>query len=222
MPARSGLEVYEPMLRLASQRSPEVHRGLEEIAMGQPDLALVFLQHAGGADFTSAVNRFLEQDPNLQTLSNEQKTRFFTLWGDRGDGEEMARAVEAHPDWLGHAWRAMAKYHANRSDFRSAFQVVRRFGETPAMPEDAAGSSIDQLQQALHASPENYGVGYRLYREQMREGRIDDALMTARHFTDLASCPPYFHFLEAEAWAAKENWERAWKALEKFQAAGKK
>ncbi len=65
-------------------------------------------------------------------------------------------------------------------------------------------------------SPDDYGVGYQLYQAQIREGKTDDALMTARHFTDLASCPPYFYFLEAEAWAAKENWERAWKVWEKF------
>jgi hypothetical protein len=53
----------------------------------------------------------------------------------------------------------------------------------------------------------------------MSEGKIDDALQTVRHFTDLASCPRYFHFLEAEAWAAKENWERAWQGWEKFQTA---
>jgi O-antigen ligase/tetratricopeptide (TPR) repeat protein len=216
---RSG--VYDQMLGLASQQSPTVHRGLEEIGMVHHDLALVYLQHAGGADFTTALHRFLEHDPNLQTLSTEEKSRFFSLWGDRGEPEEMARAVEAHPDWLDHAWRAMAKYHSNRNDFQSAFRVVRRFGETPPMPEDAVRSSIDQLRKAFHAAPDNYGVGYRLYREQMREGKIDEALLTARHFTDLPSCPRYFYFLEAEAWAAKENWERAWKAWEKFQAASK-
>jgi O-antigen ligase len=214
-------DVYEHMLGLASQRSPAVHRGLEEIGMVHHDLALVYLQHAGGADFTTALHRFLERDPTLQTFSIEEKSRFFSLWGDRGDPEDLARAVEAHPDWLDHAWRAMAKYHASRNDFRSAYRVVRRFGETPPMPEEAVGASIDQLRQALHADPDNFGVGFRLYREQMREGKIDEALMTARHFTALASCPRYFHFLEAEAWAAKENWERAWKAWEKFQMAGK-
>lgn len=213
--------VYAQMLGLASQQSPTVLRGLEEIGMVHHDLALVYLQHAGGAEFTSALHRFLEQDPNLQTLSTEEKSRFFSLWGDRGEAEEMAGAVEAHPEWLDNAWRAMAKYHSKRNDFQSAFRVVRRFGETPPMPEDAVRSSIDQLQQAFHAAPDNYGVGYRLYREQMREGKIDEALQTARHFTDLPSCPRYFYFLEAEAWAAKENWERAWKAWEKFQAASK-
>jgi tetratricopeptide (TPR) repeat protein len=211
--------VFEQMLFVSSQRSPTVHRGLEEIGMVHHDLALVYLQHSGGAEFTSALHRFLEQDPNLQTFSNEEKSRFFSLWGDRGDPEELARAVEAHPDWLDQAWRAMAKYHANRKDFQGAFRVVRRFGETPPMPEDAVRSSIGQLQQAFHAAPDNYGVGYQLYRQQMREGKIDEALQTVRHFTDLASSPRYFHFLEAEAWAAKENWERAWQAWEKFQTA---
>jgi hypothetical protein len=215
------LEMYGQMLALASQRSPAVRRGLEEIGMTQHDLALVYLKGAAGAGFMTALHRFLEHDPDLQTFSADEKVRFFLLWATRGDLNELAREVETHPDWMRHAWRAMAKYHASRNDFRSAFEAVRRFGETPPLPAAVAGSSIDQLQKAFQATPDNYGVGYQLYREQMLQGRTDDALMTVRHFTDLANCPPYFHFLEAEAWAAKENWERAWKASEKFQAAAK-
>ncbi|MEP6699260.1 MAG: hypothetical protein ABJB09_05970 [Verrucomicrobiota bacterium] len=45
----------------------------------------------------------------------------------------------------------------------------------------------------------------------------DDALMIARHFTEHAGAPRYFYFLEAESWAAKGNWERAWEAWDKFQ-----
>jgi tetratricopeptide (TPR) repeat protein len=111
----------------------------------------------------------------------------------------------------------MGKYQASRKDFRGAFEIARRFGETPPLPEAAASSSIEELRKAFHAAPDNYGVGYQLYREQMRAGKIDEALQTVRHFTELVNCPPYFHFLEAEAWAAKENWERAWQAWEKFQ-----
>jgi tetratricopeptide (TPR) repeat protein len=215
------LEMYGHMLALASQHSPTVRRGLEEIGMANHDLAIIYLQGAAGAGFMTALHRFLEHDPNLQTLSNDEKIKFFSLWAERGDLNELAHDVGTHPDWMSHAWRAMAKYHASRSDFRSAFEVVRRFGETPPLPEAAVDPSIEQLRQAFHAAPDNYGVGYQLYREQMHEGKTDDALMTARHFTDLASCPPYFHFLEAEAWAAKDNWERAWRAWEKFQTAGK-
>ena len=215
------LEMYGHMLALASQHNPTVRRGLEEIGMVQPDLALVYLQGASGASFMTALHHFLEHDPNLQTFSVEEKIRFFSLWAERGDLNELAHGVETHPDWMNHAWRAVAKYHSSRNDFRTAFEIVRRFGETPALPEAATASSIDQIRQRLHAMPYDYAVGYQLYREQMREGKIDDALMTARHFTELVSSPRYFHFLEAEAWAAKENWERAWKAWQKSQISEK-
>jgi hypothetical protein len=119
------------------------------------------------------------------------------------------------------AWRSVAKDHASGKGFRDAFELVRRFGQVPPLPEAPAGSSIDQLRQAFHANPDNYGAGFQLYHEQMRLGRIDEALMTVRHFTAQPAPPRYFHFLEAEAWAAKENWERAWKAWEKFDAARK-
>jgi hypothetical protein len=213
------LEKYGHMLSLAAQYNPAAYRGLEEIGLVHHDLALIYLERSTGAPFMNALHRFLEHDPNLQTFSSEEKTKFFSLWADRGDLNELARAVGTHSDWMTHAWRAVAKYHASRNDFRSAFEVVRRFGETPPLPEAGARSSIDELRQAFHAMPDNYGIGYQLYREQMLQGKVDEALVTVRHFTELPNCPRYFHFLEAEAWAAKENWERAWKTWEKFQAA---
>lgn len=214
-------ELYGHMLSLAAQRSPAVHRGLEEIGMADHALALVFLQSGTGPGFKSALHRFLEHDPTLQSFSNDEKIRFFSLWAERGDLNELAREVETHPDWMNQAWRVMAKYRASSKDFHGALELVRRFGETPPLPEEQPRTSIEQLLEAFNAAPNNYGIGYQLYREQMRAGKTDDALMTVRHFTALADCPRYFYFLEAEAWATKENWERAWQTWEKFQAAKK-
>jgi tetratricopeptide (TPR) repeat protein len=215
------LEIYGNMLALAAQRNQTVRRSLEEIGMTHHDLALVYLQGAAGPDFMAALRRLLEHDPNLRAYSAKEKVTFFSLWAERGDLNELERVVPAHPDWMEHAWRALAKHHVGLKDFRAAFELVRRFGEKPPLPEAAAGSSLEQLSQAFNAAPNNYGAGYQLYRQQISEGRIDDALMTVRHFTEAANSPPYFQFLEAEAWAAKENWERAWKAWEKFEAARK-
>jgi hypothetical protein len=46
--------------------------------------------------------------------------------------------------------------------------------------------------------------------------------MTARHFSERANSPAYFHVLEARGWAAKENWERAWNAWLAYRNAGRK
>jgi hypothetical protein len=118
------------------------------------------------------------------------------------------------------AWRGVAKYHASQNDFRAAVEITRKHGGTPVLPPVGPRTPIDQLRQALHADRDNYGIGFHLYTEQMNQEKIDEALMTVRHFTDLPGCPRYFHFLESEAWAAKKDWERAWKARQKFESAG--
>src|SRR5205814_8871499 len=182
------------------------------------DLALIFLEHSGGAPFMSALRNFLDHDPALQTMSSAEKVTLFKHWAERGDAGELVRAVEANPDWMPFAWRGVAKYQAAQKNFRVAVELTRQFGEKPALPPAAQNSSIDQLRQALHANPDNYSLGFQLYREQMQQGLVDEALITVRHFTDSPGAPGYFHFLEAEAWAEKQDWERAWNARKKFDA----
>ncbi|MBA3385457.1 MAG: hypothetical protein H0T95_02340 [Chthoniobacterales bacterium] len=41
---------------------------------------------------------------------------------------------------------------------------------------------------------------------------------TLRRFTAQPGAPAYFHFLEAEGWSVKQNWERAWQAWQQFEA----
>jgi hypothetical protein len=211
-------DIYRLMLAAARQSDPRVARGLEEFGMAHHDLALIFLEVSGGAPFMSALQRFLEHDPTLQSMSPQEKTTLFKYWTERGEAAELARAVEAHPDWMTYAWPGLAKYHASQKNFGAAMELVRKHGEPPPLPPVAQNSSIDQLRQALHASPDNFSIGFQLYQEQMKQGLVDEALVTVRHFTDLPGVPRYFHFLEAEAWAAKQDWERAWKAREKFDA----
>jgi tetratricopeptide (TPR) repeat protein len=209
-------EVYGRMLAVARQSSPRVHQGLEELGMVHHELALIFLEHAERTEFMPALQGFLEADPTLQTMSTQEKITLFKHWSERGDPAELARTVETHPEWMAFAWRWLARYQATQKNFRAAIEMTRRYGEAPALPAVAENSSIDQLRQALHANPDNYGTGFQLYHAQMEQGLVDEALMTVRHFTELPNCPRYFHFLEAEAWASKQDWERAWKAREKF------
>jgi hypothetical protein len=206
------------MLMVASRSSPRVYDGLLELGIVHHDLALIYLEASAGAPFMAAVQRFLENDPTLETMTPQEKVTLFKYWADRGDAAELARSVEIHPDWLAYAWPGLAKYQASQKNFRAAVELAHRYEEAPPLPAAAQNSSIDQLRQALHASPDNYALGFQLYHEQMQHGLIDEALVTVRHFTGLPGAPRYFHFLEAEAWAAKQDWERAWKAREKFDA----
>ena len=56
----------------------------------------------------------------------------------------------------------------------------------------------------------------------MQEGKADDALMTVRRMTEQPGSPAYFHYLEAEAWAAKGDAERAWASWQAYERAAAK
>jgi O-antigen ligase len=211
--------VYASMLSDASLRSPEVSPILEAIGLNEHDLALPYLSRISGARFNRALAQLLRNDPNLRSFSETEKLALFAFWSERGDPEEISRAVEQHPDWLRYAWLGMAKYKASKNDFRAGYELTQRYGEPVALPRVATNFSLQDLEKRFQAAPDNYAIGYELYRAQMQNGRIDDALFTARHFSERPNSPAYFHFLEAQCWAEKQNWERAWNAWQAFQAA---
>ncbi len=211
-------EVYANMLSDASLRSPEVGQFLEAIGLSEHDLALPYLDRLSNASFNRALAQLLKNDPNLQSFSETEKLALFAFWSERGNPGEISRGVEEHPDWLRYAWLGMAKHNASRNDFRAAYELTQQYGEPVALPRVATNFSLQDLENRFTAAPNNYGIGYELYRAQMQNGRVDDALLTARHFTERPNSPAYFHFLEAQCWAEKQNWERAWNAWQAFHA----
>jgi O-Antigen ligase len=211
-------EVYASMLSDASLTSPEVSPILEEIGLSEHDLALPYLRRVSDASFNRALAQLLRNDPNLHSFSETEKLALFALWSERGDSEEISRVVAQRADWLRYAWLGMAKYKASKGDFRAAYELTQRYGEPVAVPRVARNLSLQDLENRFHAAPDSYGIGYELYRAQMQNGRVDEALLTARHFSERPNSPAYFHFLEAQCWAEKQNWERAWNAWQAFQS----
>ena len=191
---------------------------LEEIGLARHDLVMPYLNRVSGETFQRAIERVLENDPALTTFSEPEKLALFTLWSERGVLDELAREVEQHPGWMPYAWLGLAKYHASRKDFRAAYELTQRYGEAVALPRAGTDASVEELQNQFTSDSGNYAIGYALYRAQLRRGRVDDALSTARHFSERSGSPAYFHLLEAECWAAKQNWERAWLAWQAFEA----
>ncbi|HEY4282836.1 MAG TPA: O-antigen ligase family protein, partial [Chthoniobacterales bacterium] len=209
---RRKAEVFASMLTAASLRSPKVSKILEGYGLTEPDLALAYLGRLSGPAFHDGIDKLLTKDPKLETLSETQKLVLFDLWSERGNLDELARAIQTHPDWLGYAWLGMAKYNANHGDFQTAYELTQRFGEAVAMPRIPSSPSLQELQNRFAANPDNITTGFALYQAQFQAGRFDDALNTVRHFSERPTSPAYFHILEAQSWAAKQNWERAWTA----------
>jgi O-antigen ligase/tetratricopeptide (TPR) repeat protein len=216
-------EIFSNMLTAAAMRSPAVSELLEQFGLSEPDLALAYLARLSGPAFQRGVSQLLGKDPGLSGLTDPQKLALFDLWSERGDLEELARTIQTHPQLLHYAWLGMAKYHARKGDFQAAYLLTQQFGEAVAMPRATGDANLRQLESRYAANPDNLTIGYSLYQAQMDAGRYDDALDVARHFAERGSAPAYFHYLVAQGWARKANWERAWAEWQAYrQAATKK
>ncbi len=213
-PERSG--VYARMLSSASLHSPELRRLLAERGVSRHDLALPYLSQLTGADFNNALDEVLKNDPDLSSYSEPERLALFSLWSERGDGEMLAQAVQQHPNWLSYAWFGIARYDAGKNDFRAAYNLTQKYGEPTPMPRVTSSASLIQLESQFRGSPDNHVIGYELYRAQKQAGRTDDALQTVRHFSERKDTPSYWRYAEAELWAEKQNYERAWNAWLKF------
>ncbi|HEY5035820.1 MAG TPA: O-antigen ligase family protein, partial [Chthoniobacterales bacterium] len=209
--------LYSQMFPLADEFDRRVRPGLADFAAEDPRLTITYLENLPGVDFLAALQKLLARDPNLAHLSAKEKTRLFALWSEREQLDDLMRAVGAHPEWEQFAWPGMAHWQAAHGQFEQAWKLVRHYAVAPPLPNEQSALSVPQLEQEIYANPQDYAAGYALYRAQSRAGKIDDALVTLRHFTTQPDAPAYFDYLQAEAWASKGNWERAWKCWRDFR-----
>ncbi|MGH8093511.1 MAG: O-antigen ligase family protein [Chthoniobacterales bacterium] len=217
-PGADAAGIYSQMLGEAENYDQKVHEALRELAFNRPDLTIDYLEAATPAQFEAAMRDLLARDPTIENFSAGQKRRLFELWSNHDPLDALLRTVAAHPEWLEFAWPGVARHDAGQSAFAQAWQLVRRFASPPLLPRVARDESITGLEQKFSADPTDFATGYALYRAQMAAGKTDDALATARHFSAQPDAPAYFEYLEAEAWAAKQNWERAWESWQQYEA----
>ena len=214
--------VFRTMMLTAKLQDPNARAIIRRLAFSERDLALVYFAQLNAEEFRPAFSKFFDVDPDLTAMTAEEKRELFQLWDNRGDINALVAAVNKHPEWLQYTWRSIAKYRGSTGDFHGACELMKKFDSNVAFPAEETGQSIEQLRERVYHTTNDFSAAYSLYRQQMNRGLIDDALTTIRHFTEFRSPPTYFYFLEAQAWAAKNNWERSWNAWQAFENAKNK
>jgi O-antigen ligase/tetratricopeptide (TPR) repeat protein len=221
-PGAAEARLFDKMLGEAANYDVKTQDALREFAIGRPGLTINYLKGATPKQFEETMRQVLERDPGLNQFSPEQKRQLFELWSSQKPIDRLLRALDVHPQWMEFAWPGIARDRADHGEFESAWQLVRRYAPPPALPKISAAGSIPELEQKVYANPGDYAAACALYRAQLDAGKTEDALATLRHVTDQPGAPAYFQYLEAEAWAGKQDWERAWRAWEKYEGAQKR
>ncbi|MFO1499937.1 MAG: O-antigen ligase family protein [Verrucomicrobiota bacterium] len=204
--------LYDRMLSL----TPPVDAFRDEVrtlALDDRDLMLVYMKYAGDEEFRIELARILMEDPELKSLDRQQRATLFDLWGKKGDAQNLAQKVAAHPDWVDSGWFWVAANHASQEDYRTACEMAQRYATNPLLPKIAGSTRpLVELRTTFLLLTNDVTTGYALYTAEMDAGQTNDALTVLQHVTAQRSCPSYFHFLEAEQWTRRERWQEAWEA----------
>ena len=210
-------DVFRDIMFTADLRDPTALPIIRRLAFSEHDLALAYFEQLNAQEFRPAFSKFFDADPDLTAMTPEEKREFFQLWDRRGDINALIAVVNKHPEWLQYTWRTVAKHRAGSGDFRGACELMQKYDSKTVLPPEETGQSLERLRNRVYRGTNDFSAAYTLYRQQINRGSIDDALATIRHFTFNRNPPVYFHLLEAQAWAAKNNWEKSWSAWSKFE-----
>ena len=211
----SKAEYFREMLRLG-KGIPVVEEEMFSLAYKDRELLVIFLDDASPTEFVQELDKLLEEDPDLLSVSKDQQRQIFKLWLRKGDAKAFEQQLDRHPAWLESAWPGLSEIRAQRGEFQKACELAIRYAPAPTLPSLTKLKPARELSRALFFSSDDFASGYALFRAQVQTEDNGAALETLASLTRHTNCPAYFHFLEANLRGSKQEWESAWKAWQRY------
>jgi hypothetical protein len=225
------VDAWEEALRRAAPKVPEifhntmdlgrsnpiVHAALLKWSVGNPDCMMIAFPYATAPEAKEMIADLLASDPDLHSLTSEQRASFFDQWWIHGDQADLIAQLTAHTDWQNEGWPRLAQSYAQQNDFQHAWQLVDSHDKSaPVMPVAQSDESIPDLKHDFFGRPDNLGSGINLALIEIKQGQSEDALVTLRALEKIPDHPKYIFYLEAKQWAGRQQWEQAWDAWKNY------
>ena len=210
-------EFFQQMLYRTGRRT-EMRRELAAMARPDPALRVIWLTNADPLDFQLEAAALVEEDPALERLNEAQRRELFAAWARLGDQAALVELIRAHPEWMADAWRGLAGYYARRGDYERAWRFAVEYGPRPEVPLITTGKSVAELERGFILQ-QNVLDGLALFQNLRRLRQNEEALTTLLALKKLDGRPDYTPYVEAELRAERKEWQLAWEAWSRFEAA---
>ena len=118
----------------AVRQDVELRERWRQLGHVNPQCLPILLQNVDPTEFRIELNRLLTEDPDLKSLSSQERKILFATWLHEGDQLALADALQRHPDWQTDGWQELAEALANSGDYRPAYETVLHFVSRPTLP----------------------------------------------------------------------------------------
>jgi tetratricopeptide (TPR) repeat protein len=177
---------------------------------------LIYFRSADRIGFEIELERLLSDDRQLRSFTSDELHLLFRAWYEKGDKLRLAQTLQEHQEWQQIAWRELARAYGDYQDYRQAYETAQKFVPHPELPQPNSQESVETLKTRFMANRTNPAAGLALYSAQMREGQVDNALVTLHEIATLRGAPKSLSYLEAEARSQNGQWKEAWEAMKRF------
>jgi hypothetical protein len=212
-----GLEFYNNVL-VGVAGNPELRRKMLDLAT-EPKYKLSYLFSVEGKEFFDCLEKLLEQDPRLETLTPEERLSLFKLWYQRGERPRLLRMLAEDKGWRADGWPVLAEDLATKGDFRGAWQLAMDAIRPPTYKPVSRGGDIAELSRSFTMHPTDSSYGLELYELQKSRGLWDDALMTLDKLSHLPEAPKRFLYEQSVILERKGDYVRAWEKMKQYMQA---
>jgi hypothetical protein len=225
-----ALDAWIEALRRAGARAPEYYgrmlgwtqkktllrAQLAMLARSSPDYFVVFLQASDRIECELLIGKLLDAEPALESFTSEQRKGLFAVWNQKGDRSSLIAHLLANPVWQKEGWLWLAGSYAANKEFERAYRIAREAIAVPTLPTFGSSQSLPDLERAYRLRGGDFQAGLQFFFAQRAAGMTGEALVTLKTLQEPKERPAYLAFMEAEIWAEKEEWEKAWDALRRF------
>jgi tetratricopeptide (TPR) repeat protein len=220
-PTDDTLGLYRRMLEATRTRF-ELRDVLRYWAREKRAFLLLFLETSSKLEFELESEQLLSEDPELNSLSSQERGQFFRMWSEHRKLADLAPVLFANTRWHAESWPYVARFHAEQGNFKSAYETVREFASMPNIPLIDSRESVPELERAFYLKSKDLVNGLTLLHAQIREGKLDDAATTIGALKQATTPPAYLLALEFDLQARRQEWQSAWHAWLAYESASQK
>lgn len=176
-------------------------------ASHQPATQLRYLRDAPPELFTEMLQ--LVERGQLAAWTDAQRAQLFRLWAERADRVTLPGFVRAHPEWLPHAWPALARVQLRTGQAEAACQLIAQWVKPPKLPQLESNETPAALRRRIEFNAADFGAVFLLSQQLAASGDADGALQTLTTCATRRPAPAYFHFLIYQLHRARRDWPAA-------------
>ncbi len=204
-------QIYGQML-YAARSAPEMLEGLRALAGRDLRRQYLFLEYAYEEEFASTLKEMLAADPELKSLTDDERRRVILLWSQRGDRVLLENMLWRHTSWQKVGWLVLADLMALRQEFNRACELARRYAPTPTLPAPPEEKSLARARLDYEAHSRDVYASLVYFQMLVKNGESADAIEVLKKLTSLPDSPKEYFALEAELWYKLGDFEKAWRA----------